>query len=89
MLFTVTMGLALVGAVLLLRNGLVSKLLLTPLAVIMAAASLGPESGLALSMRLAEYLLGAGVGFVAAFGGEWLTKHLERDRPVEQTEFAG
>lgn len=88
-LFTVTMGLALVGAVLLLRNGLVSKLLLTPLAVIMAAASLGPESGLALSMRLAEYLLGAGVGFMAAFGGEWLTQHLERDRPVEQADLAG
>lgn len=88
-LFAAAIGLALVGAVLLLRNGLVSKLLLTPLAVIMAAASLGPESGLALTMRLTEYLLGAGVGFVAAFGGEWLTQHLEQDRPAEQAELAG
>lgn len=85
----VTVLLAIVGAVLLLRNGLVSKLLLTPLPVLLAAASLGPDGGLALGMRLFEYLLGAGVGLVAALAGERLSKRLSEDRPAEQAELAG
>lgn len=88
-LLSVTLLLALVGAVLLLRNGMLSKLLLTPLPVLMAAASLGPEKSLALGMRLVEYLLGAGVGFAAAFCAEWLSQRLEEDRPAEQADLAG
>jgi hypothetical protein len=88
-LLSLTLLLALVGAALMLRNGVASKLLLTPLPVMIAAASLGPDKGLALGMRLAEYLLGAGVGFAAGFAAEWLSKRLEKDRPVEEAELAG
>lgn len=82
------LALGLVGAVLLLRSGTWSKLLLTPLPVVAAAMALGPESGLALSMRLAEYLLGAGVGFLAAVCAEWLSQHLSEDRPQDQADVA-
>jgi hypothetical protein len=84
----VAMVLGLVGALLLLRSGTFSKVLMTPLPVIMAAAALGPEGSLALSLRLVEYLLGAGVGFAAAVGGEWLSRRLSKDRPPEQAEIA-
>lgn len=85
----VTVLLGLVGAVLMLRNGLVSKVLLTPLPALLAAASLGLNGGLALGMRLLEYLLGAGVGLIAALAGEWLSTRLSADRPAEQAELVG
>jgi uncharacterized membrane protein YccC len=88
LLLLVTVGLGLVGALLLLRSGTLSKALLTPLPVIAAAMALGPESGLALSMRLVEYLLGAGVGFAAAVCAEWLSQHLNEDRPQDQVDVA-
>jgi Fusaric acid resistance protein-like len=87
-LLLIALAMGLVGAVLLLRSGTLSKLLLTPLPVIAAAMALGPESGLALSMRLAEYLLGAGVGFVAALCAEWLSQQLSEDRPQGQSDVA-
>ena len=87
-LLLIALATGLVGALLLLRSGTLSKLLLTPLPVIAAAMALGPESGLALSMRLAEYLLGAGVGFVAALCAEWLSQQLSEDRPQGQSDVA-
>ena len=88
-LLLLVVGMALVGAVLMLRNGLVSKVLMVPLPVLMAAAALGPDSALALGMRLVEYLLGAGVGFAAAVAGERLSRRLSEDRPAEQSELVG
>lgn len=73
----------------LLSRGTLSKLLLTPLPVVAAATSLGPQAGLALSMRLAEYLLGAGVGFGAAICAEWLSQRIDDQRPPDQTDLAG
>jgi hypothetical protein len=55
----------------------------------MAAASLGPDQYLAVGMRLVEYLIGAGVGFVAALAAEWLSLRLEEDRPAEQSDLVG
>lgn len=88
-LLTVSLVMALVGATLLLSNGLVSKLLLTPLPVLLAATALGQDSELVLTYRLVEYLMGAGVGFVAALAGEWLSQRLSEDQPAEQTELVG
>lgn len=84
-----TVGMALVGAVLLLRNGLLSKVLMVPLPVLMAAAGLGEDGGLALGLRLVEYMLGAGLGFAAAVAGERLSTLLSQDRPAEQAELVG
>lgn len=80
---------AIVGAAFLLRHGIIAKLLLTPLPVLVAAAAIGPGGSVALGYRLVEYLFGAGVGFVAALGGEWLTQRLETDRPEAQSDLAG
>lgn len=74
------LALAVAGALVLLRNGMLSKALLTPLPVVFAArAAEGPGSG-ALGLRLVEFLVGAGVGLAAAVASEWLVQRLERDR---------
>lgn len=84
-LLLVALALGLVGAVVLLSRGTLSKLLLTPLPVVAAATSLGPQAGLALSMRL----VGAGVGFGAAICAEWLSQRIDDQRPPDQTDLAG
>ncbi len=72
--------LLLIGAVLLLRRTILAKILMTPLPVILAAAALGPNGSLALGLRLVEYLLGAGIGLVAAIGGGWLAARLSTEQ---------
>ena len=72
--------LLLIGAVLLLRHAILAKVLMTPLPVILAAAALGPNGSLALGLRLVEYLLGAGIGLVAAIGGGWLAARLSTEQ---------
>jgi hypothetical protein len=55
-------GLGIAGALLLLRQGFVSKALITPLPVVLAAAALGTEAAIALPVRLGEYVVGAALG---------------------------
>ncbi len=66
----------LVGALLLLVSGTLSKTLTTPLPVLMAAAVLRDEGVAALEARLVEYLVGAGVGLVVAVVAEALVRRL-------------
>jgi hypothetical protein len=80
-LFATSLGLGIVGAALILRAGMLSKTLLTPLPVVIAGLALSSQPERALGARLLEYLLGAGVGLVAAVVAQWLVRRLEADRP--------
>jgi hypothetical protein len=82
---TATMVLVIVlgvlGALLVLRNGLLSKALLTPLPVLLAAAALETNGVLALPARLAEYIAGAALAVVVAVLSERVVRALAQDRP--------
>ena len=78
--------LLLIGAVLLLRNMILARILMTPLPVVLAAAALGANGNLALGLRLVEYLVGAGIGLVAAIGGGWLAARLSTEQAHGETE---
>jgi hypothetical protein len=69
-----------IGAVIMLRNGLLSKVLLTPLPVVTAAWTLDVEGALALRLRLVEYTVGAAVGLVTAVVAAILTTRLQAQR---------
>ncbi len=72
----VTFALVVPGALLMLRNGLVSKILLTPLPVIMVALLIDEDLTLVAGFRLAEYLIGALAAVLVAGVAEWLTQHM-------------
>ena len=73
----VTIGvLGIVGATLLLRQGFVSKALITPLPVVLAAASPGVDAAIALPVRLGEYVVGAVLGVVVVVLTEWAGRRL-------------
>jgi hypothetical protein len=74
----VAMGL--VGALLILRNGMLSKALLTPLPVVVAVAALDVDGTLALQLRLVEYVVGASLGVAAVLAADYLGRRLWRDR---------
>jgi hypothetical protein len=79
----VIVGMGVVGAVLTLRNGLLSKALLTPLPVVIAAAALDVNDSLVLPLRLAEYVVGAGLGLLTVAGAEFLGRHLSDERDTD------
>ncbi len=86
----VIVAMAVAGGALLLRNGTLSKALMTPLPVVVAAAALDANQVLALQLRLAEYVVGAGLGLVVVVGGEYLSRRLWRERlPESQGELVG
>jgi hypothetical protein len=68
--------LGIVGALLLLRQGFVSKALITPLPVVLAAAALGADGGIALPVRLGEYVVGAALGVVVVVLTDWAGRRL-------------
>jgi hypothetical protein len=63
--------LGVVGSLLLLRQGFVSKALITPLPVVLAAAALGTDAAIALPVRLGEYVVGAALGVVVVVLTDW------------------
>jgi hypothetical protein len=63
--------LGIVGALLLLRQGFVSKALITPLPVVLAAATPGGDAAFALPVRLGEYVAGAALGVVVVVLTDW------------------
>lgn len=69
-----------IGALLIVRNGTVSKALLTPLPVVIAARALGADRALALQLRLAEYVVGAVLAVLAMVLAERVGQRLYRDR---------
>jgi hypothetical protein len=82
--------LAVVGSLLLLRHGMLSKALLTPLPVVSAAAALDVDQALALQLRLAEYVVGALLGAAAVVVADYLGRRLWRERlPESQPDLAG
>ncbi len=81
-------AMGMVGALLLLRNGMLAKALMTPLPVVFAAAALDSGQALALQLRLVEYVVGAALGFATVVGGELLGRRLFRARDAE-IELAG
>jgi len=80
---------SLVGAVFLLLHGMLSKMLLTPLPVVVAAASLDAAGALALQLRFVEYALGALVGVAAVVAVDGLTRRLWSERPEVQDVLVG
>lgn len=79
----VIVGMGVVGAVLTLRNGLLSKALITPLPVVVAAAALDVDGSLVLPLRLVEYLVGAGLGVLTVVAADYLGRHLFEERASE------
>lgn len=88
-LVTITLLLGLVGALYLLKNGVVSKLLLTPLPIILIALALAEDPSSVASLRLFEYLFGAGAALLVASIAEWLALRLEENRPEAEATLAG
>lgn len=89
-----TIGLILVmavgGSLLLLRNGTLSKTLMTPLPVVTAAAALDVDQSLALQLRLAEYVAGAALGAAAVVAADYLGRRLWHERlPDPEGELVG
>jgi hypothetical protein len=84
-LVVITM-LGVVGALLMLRQGLVSKALLTPLPVVGAAAALGQDAALALPVRLGEYVVGAVLGLGVVVVTARVSERLEPGRADEADE---
>lgn len=82
-------ALGLVGAVIMLRHGLISKILLTPLPVVAAAWALDVDGDLALQFRLIEYLGGAALGLGAAALAEVLVNRLESRRAATAADVVG
>lgn len=80
---------ALVGAVLMLRAGLVSKALLTPLPVAAAVLALDTAGAVALGLRVVEYVVGALVGLGVVVVTEQISRHLWQQRPEENRELVG
>lgn len=68
--------LALIGALVLLRNGGVSKALLTPLPVVAAALALDADQALALGLRVVEYLVGAAAGIAVVVAADRISRRL-------------
>ncbi len=68
--------LGIVGALLMLRQGFVSKALITPLPVVLAAAALGADGAIALPVRLGEYVVGALLGVAVVVLTEWAGRRL-------------
>jgi uncharacterized membrane protein YccC len=77
--------LGIAGALLLLRQGFVSKALITPLPVVLAAAALGTEGAIALPVRLGEYVVGASLGVAVVVLTDWAGRRLS---PAEEDEAA-
>jgi hypothetical protein len=75
-LILVCFALLLPGALLMLRNGLLSKILLTPLPVIIVALLIDEDLTLVAGYRFGEYVFGALVGVLVAGVAEWLTQHM-------------
>lgn len=65
-----------VGALLLLRQGFVSKVLVTPLPVVLAAAAPEADAAFVLPVRLGEYVVGAALGVVVVVLTEWTGRHV-------------
>lgn len=82
-------GMAVVGGLLLLRNGTLSKALMTPLPVVAAAAALDANQALALQLRLVEYLVGAGLGLAAVLVADRLGRRLWHERSATAADLVG
>lgn len=71
------------GGLLLLRNGLLSKALLTPLPVVAAVVALDVDGALALPLRVIEYVAGASLGVATVVVADYLGRRLWRDLDAE------
>jgi len=75
---------ATVGGLILIANGFASKVLLTPLPLVLIALGLGDDLTSVASLRLLEYVFGAGAALLAAGLAEYLATRLESERPDAQ-----
>lgn len=80
----VVLGVA--GALLILRNGMLSKALLTPLPVVIAVAALDVDGALALPLRVLEFVVGAALGLATVVVADYLGRRLWRDRDRDRDE---
>jgi hypothetical protein len=85
-LLVVSLALGLVGVLVLLTNGLLSKALLTVLVIVLVAILTGDDPGDVAGLRLLDYVIGAGIAMLAAGLAEYLAHRLEEDRPAEQVD---
>ena len=77
-----------VGALLLLRQGFVSKALITPLPVVLAVANPGADAAFALPVRLGEYVVGAALGVVVVVLTDWAGRRVAT-ASTEETAIVG
>ena len=75
---------AVIGGLVIVKYSLLSKTLITPFSVIIAAAALGESAELALGWRVGEYAIGAGVGLAAAIAAEAIRSRIVADGPPEE-----
>ena len=83
---TIAVLLGAVGALLLLVAGVLSKALITPLPVVLAALAIGTPASSAIGWRFAQFVLGAGVAFAVAGLAERLSRRLVEEREAAAEE---
>jgi uncharacterized membrane protein YccC len=88
-LLLAAVGLGLIGVLITLTNGMLSKAMTTVLVIVLIAVLTGDDPGDVAGLRLVDYLVGAAIAMLAAGLAEFLAQRLEEDRPVEQAEIAG
>ncbi len=82
-------GLGLLGVLITLTNGMLSKALTTALVIVLIAVLTGDDPGDVSGLRLIDYLFGVSVALFAAGFAEYLARRLEEGRPEAQAEIAG